>query len=113
MSAKRTGLTGAFDVLAAATVAVASVALAALVGVLAWQVIGRYVLKPEVFDILAHTAPGKGGEIQLTDALMTMAGDVDGTGGVYGVVTSGVNAARGILGVSSDAALFAALPARG
>jgi prolycopene isomerase len=34
-------------------------------------------------------------------------------GGVYGVVTSGVNAARGILGVSSDAALFAALPARG
>ena len=44
MSAKRTGLTGAFDVLAAATVAVASVALAALVGVLAWQVIGRYVL---------------------------------------------------------------------
>lgn len=44
MSAKRSGLTGAFDVLAAATVTVASVALASLVGVLAWQVIGRYVL---------------------------------------------------------------------
>lgn len=33
-------------------------------------------------------------------------------GGVYGVVTSGVNAARGILGVSSDAQLFAALTTR-
>lgn len=44
MTAKRSGLTGAFDVLAAATVTVASVSLAALVGVLAWQVIGRYVL---------------------------------------------------------------------
>jgi len=44
MSAKRSGLTGAFDVLAAATVVIASVALASMVGVLAWQVIGRYVL---------------------------------------------------------------------
>jgi UTP--glucose-1-phosphate uridylyltransferase len=52
-------------------------------------VIGRYVLKPEVFDILEHTAPGKGGEIQLTDALMEMAGDVEGTGGVYGVIFRG------------------------
>ena len=54
-----------------------------------YAVIGRYVLKPEVFAILADTAPGKGGEIQLTDALMTMAGDVAGTGGVYGVVFRG------------------------
>ena len=54
-----------------------------------YAVIGRYVLKPEVFDILADTPPGKGGEIQLTDALMTMAGDVEGTGGVYGVVFRG------------------------
>ena len=52
-------------------------------------VIGRYVLRPEVFDILEHTAPGKGGEIQLTDALMEMADDVEGTGGVYGVVFRG------------------------
>jgi TRAP-type C4-dicarboxylate transport system permease small subunit len=44
MSAKRSGLTGAFDVLATATIVVASVALASMVGVLAWQVIGRYVL---------------------------------------------------------------------
>lgn len=54
-----------------------------------YAVIGRYVLKPEVFEILANTAPGKGGEIQLTDALMTMAGDVEGTGGVYGVIFRG------------------------
>jgi UTP--glucose-1-phosphate uridylyltransferase len=54
-----------------------------------YAVIGRYVLRPEVFGILANTAPGKGGEIQLTDALMTMAGDVEGTGGVYGVVFRG------------------------
>jgi len=52
-------------------------------------VIGRYVLKPEVFDVLEHTKPGKGGEIQLTDALMEMADDVEGTGGVYGVVFRG------------------------
>jgi UTP--glucose-1-phosphate uridylyltransferase len=52
-------------------------------------VIGRYVLKPDVFGILERTPPGKGGEIQLTDALMEMAGDTDGTGGVYGVVFRG------------------------
>ena len=54
-----------------------------------YAVIGRYVLRPEVFDVLEHTPPGKGGEIQLTDALMEMAGDVEGTGGVYGVVFRG------------------------
>jgi UTP--glucose-1-phosphate uridylyltransferase len=54
-----------------------------------YAVIGRYVLKPEVFDVLERTAPGRGGEIQLTDALMTMAEDVSGTGGVYGVVFRG------------------------
>ncbi|MFE6256256.1 UTP--glucose-1-phosphate uridylyltransferase [Agromyces sp. NPDC057865] len=54
-----------------------------------YAVIGRYVLKPDVFDVLERTAPGRGGEIQLTDALMTMAKDVSGTGGVYGVVFRG------------------------
>jgi UTP--glucose-1-phosphate uridylyltransferase len=54
-----------------------------------YAVIGRYVLKPEVFDVLERTQPGKGGEIQLTDALMEMANDVEGTGGVYGVVFRG------------------------
>jgi UTP--glucose-1-phosphate uridylyltransferase len=54
-----------------------------------YAVIGRYVLKPEVFEVLERTEPGKGGEIQLTDALMEMAADVEGTGGVYGVVFRG------------------------
>lgn len=54
-----------------------------------YAVIGRYVLKPEVFAVLHRTGPGKGGEIQLTDALMEMANDVEGTGGVYGVVFRG------------------------
>ena len=54
-----------------------------------YAVIGRYVLKPEVFEVLDRTPPGKGGEIQLTDALMEMAGDVEGTGGVYGVIFRG------------------------
>lgn len=51
-------------------------------------VIGRYVLRPEIFDILEHTQPGKGGEIQLTDALLELARDPD-HGGVYGVVFRG------------------------
>lgn len=36
-------------------------------------VLGRYIITPAIFDILAHTLPGKGGEIQLTDALQVLA----------------------------------------
>jgi UTP--glucose-1-phosphate uridylyltransferase len=36
-------------------------------------IIGRYILTPDIFEILRHTAPGKGGEIQLTDALLEQA----------------------------------------
>lgn len=36
-------------------------------------VLGRYVITPAIFDILAHTLPGKGNEIQLTDALKVLA----------------------------------------
>ncbi|NKX49626.1 UTP--glucose-1-phosphate uridylyltransferase, partial [Arthrobacter deserti] len=36
-------------------------------------VIGRYVLHPAAFDVLEQTPPGRGGEIQLTDALQTLA----------------------------------------
>ena len=32
-------------------------------------IIGRYILTPDIFDILAKLKPGKGGEIQLTDAI--------------------------------------------
>jgi UTP--glucose-1-phosphate uridylyltransferase len=52
-------------------------------------VIGRYVLRPEVFDVLEVTKPGKGGEIQLTDALEVLAADASIAGGVYGVVFRG------------------------
>jgi UTP--glucose-1-phosphate uridylyltransferase len=52
-------------------------------------IIGRYVLRPEVFEILERTEPGKGNEIQLTDALQEMAVDVEGTGGVFGVIFRG------------------------
>ncbi len=38
-------------------------------------VVGRYVLTPDVFDYLARTNPGRGDEIQLTDALAAMAKD--------------------------------------
>ena len=58
-----------------------------------YAVIGRYVLSPKVFEVLENTAPGRGNEIQLTDALQTLAqGDGEGEGegeGVYGVVFSG------------------------
>ena len=53
-------------------------------------IIGRYVLSPAVFDVLDRTKPGKGGEIQLTDALMELAEmDKNAGGGVYGVVFRG------------------------
>ena len=52
-------------------------------------VIGRYVLRPEIFGILDSTEPGRGGEIQLTDALETLAADPSIAGGVYGVVFRG------------------------
>ncbi|MBA3014045.1 MAG: UTP--glucose-1-phosphate uridylyltransferase GalU [Proteobacteria bacterium] len=35
-------------------------------------IIGRYILHPEVFDMLSKTTPGHGGEIQLTDALLAL-----------------------------------------
>ena len=36
-------------------------------------IIGRYILTPDIFDILRETKPGKGGEIQITDALLQQA----------------------------------------
>jgi len=56
-----------------------------------FAIIGRYVIDPAVFDILEKTEPGRGGEIQLTDALRTLACDIpsDQGGGVTGVVFRG------------------------
>jgi UTP--glucose-1-phosphate uridylyltransferase len=51
-------------------------------------VIGRYVLDPGVFEVLRQTDPGRGGEIQLTDALRKMAATGE-HGPVHGVVFSG------------------------
>jgi UTP--glucose-1-phosphate uridylyltransferase len=38
-------------------------------------IIGRYILTPDIFNILERTKPGKNGEIQITDALKTQAKD--------------------------------------
>ncbi len=37
-----------------------------------YAILGRYVLKPEIFDLLEHQTPGYGGEIQVTDSLRTL-----------------------------------------
>ncbi len=52
-------------------------------------VIGRYVLRHEMFEILQQTQPGRGGEIQLTDALQHAAKHPEIAGGVRGVIFNG------------------------
>jgi UTP--glucose-1-phosphate uridylyltransferase len=64
-----------------------------------WIVIGRYICDPAIFGVLRQTPPGRGGEIQLTDALRTLAhtdrgAGADGSrvpdgGGVHGVLFRG------------------------
>lgn len=55
-----------------------------------YAVIGRYVLDPAVFDVLRRTKAGRGGEIQLTDALRVLATmPAEQGGGVRGVVFTG------------------------
>jgi UTP--glucose-1-phosphate uridylyltransferase len=64
-----------------------------------WIIIGRYVCDPAIFDVLRETPPGRGGEIQITDALRTLAtadraASANGTGpgdggGVHGVLFRG------------------------
>jgi UTP--glucose-1-phosphate uridylyltransferase len=48
-------------------------------------IIGRYVLSPTVFDVLRTTPPGRGGEIQITDAMQLMIGQEP----LHGVVFRG------------------------
>ena len=36
-------------------------------------IIGRYIVTPDIFDIIKETPPGKNGEVQITDALLTQA----------------------------------------
>ncbi len=54
-------------------------------------IIGRYVLDPAVFEVLERTEPGRGGEIQLTDALRELTTEIppESGGGVLGVVFRG------------------------
>jgi UTP--glucose-1-phosphate uridylyltransferase len=55
-----------------------------------WIIIGRYVCDPSVFGVLHETPPGRGGEIQLTDALKVLAKKGSGAGGgVHGVLFRG------------------------
>lgn len=54
-----------------------------------YAIIGRYILDPHVFEILRRTEPGRGGEIQLTDALQQLAEDEKVGGPVHGVVFRG------------------------
>ncbi|MEU3168501.1 UTP--glucose-1-phosphate uridylyltransferase GalU [Streptosporangium sp. NPDC006930] len=55
-----------------------------------WAIIGRYVIDPAVFEVLENTPPGRGNEIQLTDALRTLAGRGSDQGGpVHGVLFRG------------------------
>ena len=54
-----------------------------------YAVIGRYVLDPAIFGILRQTGPGRGGEIQLTDALQKLTEDEKVGGPVHGVVFKG------------------------
>ena len=55
-----------------------------------WIIIGRYVCDPAIFDVLEKTPPGRGGEIQLTDALLTLANRSAAEGGpVHGVLFRG------------------------
>lgn len=69
-----------------------------------YSILGRCVLPPEIFDILEHTAPGAGGEIQLTDAMKELtrsksmiAVDYEGTrydmGSKLGIMKASVEAA--------------------
>ncbi|MEV5507933.1 UTP--glucose-1-phosphate uridylyltransferase GalU [Streptomyces orinoci] len=54
-----------------------------------YAVIGRYVLDPAVFEVLRETPPGRGGEIQLTDALQALAAEPGLGGPVHGLVFKG------------------------
>jgi UTP--glucose-1-phosphate uridylyltransferase len=55
-----------------------------------YAVIGRYILQPEIFPILANLGTGAGGEIQLTDALAKLVDHpVEDGGGIHAVIFRG------------------------
>lgn len=54
-----------------------------------FALIGRYLLTPEIFDVLQVTRPGRGGEIQLTDAIQVLTQRSEKGGPVHGVIFKG------------------------
>jgi UTP--glucose-1-phosphate uridylyltransferase len=68
-------------------------------------ILGRYIITPEIFDILEHTKKGVGGEIQLTDALKELCNIQD----VYAYIFEGrrydVGSKIGFLEATVDFAL--------
>lgn len=54
-----------------------------------YAVLGRYLLTPEIFDVLRETKPGRGNEIQLTDAIAELTKRSNNGGPVHGVVFKG------------------------
>lgn len=51
-----------------------------------WSIVGRYVFPPEIFGLIEETAPGHGGEIQITDAIRKLSESRD----VLGVSCTGI-----------------------
>ncbi|MDP1719563.1 MAG: UTP--glucose-1-phosphate uridylyltransferase GalU [Candidatus Nanopelagicaceae bacterium] len=54
-----------------------------------YAVLGRYLLTPEIFPILRETKPGRGNEVQLTDAIQVLTQRSDNGGPVHGVIFKG------------------------
>lgn len=54
-----------------------------------FAIIGRYLLTPDIFAVLEETQPGRGGEIQLTDAIAQLTQRTDNGGPVHGVIFKG------------------------
>jgi UTP--glucose-1-phosphate uridylyltransferase len=54
-----------------------------------FAVLGRYLLAPEIFEALRATKPGRGGEVQLTDAIQVLAKRDKSGGPVHGVIFRG------------------------
>ncbi len=54
-----------------------------------YAVLGRYLLTPEIFRVLRDTKPGRGNEVQLTDAIQVLAERTEKGGPVHGVIFKG------------------------
>lgn len=70
-----------------------------------YSILGRCVLPPEIFDILEHTAPGAGNEIQLTDAMKELAQTVGMTAVEFSGTRYDMGNKLGILQANIDVGL--------